>query len=149
MTKTKVLPVLGLVVLFMTINSGCCTIMSGNHQEVKVNSEPPGIVVTDSDGTSVTTPGVLTLSTKRNHTLTAKHPEYGEQQRVLKRKLNNWVFANLPLHYGIIGIPVDLLTGAYLELKPKSVTFTFEQENSQEPAENASPVEQPATDGEV
>ena len=107
------------------VSSGCATIMSGNQQKVPITSTPSGAVVSSENGQRITTPGFLILSTKKVHTLVATYPGCDKQQKALFKKLNNWVFADVFWDFGIITIPIDVISGAANELKPKEVYFDF------------------------
>jgi len=126
-----------LLSLAMMVCPGCATIMSGNQQEVPVTSSPPGATVT-CDGNTIITPGSITLSTKKAHTLVARYPGCEPQQITLVKKGNNWIFAGILWDLGIITIPIDLISGAACELKPKSVHFSFAATAIQ-PARNSFP----------
>jgi len=119
--------VLLLCSLVMLTGSGCCSIISGNKQKIPISSNPPGAKVTADNGTSIVTPGTLTLSTKIPHTLVAEYPGHEKQQQKLVKKLNNWIFLNILIDFGIISIPIDLISGAANELKPKEINFNFEE----------------------
>ena len=112
--------------LVMTV-SGCATIMSGNKQKIPVTSRPAGATVTCDNGTMIITPGSVILSTKEVHTLVATLPGYEPQQKALFKKLNNWVFADILWDFGIITIPIDLISGAACELQPKEVRFSLKK----------------------
>ena len=117
MKNKKTTLVLLLCSLVMLTGSGCCTIISGSTQDIPISSTPPGATVTADDGTSITTPGTLVLKRKTAHTLVAEYPGHEQQQKKLKKKLNNWVWGNI-LFGGIIGLAIDMVSGAVNELKP-------------------------------
>lgn len=105
--------------------SGCCTIMSGSTQAVLVSSDPPGAKVTVSNGTFIIAPGSLTLKRSEIYILVAEYPGHETQQQTLIKKLNNWVWLDPFIDFGIISIPIDVLTGSINELRPKEVHFNF------------------------
>jgi len=105
--------------------SGCCSIMCGNQQAVTISSDPPGAKVTADNGTTITTPGSIVLRTNETHMLVAEYPGYASQQQKFDKKLNNWIFANILIDFGIFSIPIDFMTGAANELHPKEVHFNF------------------------
>ncbi len=109
----------------MLTSSGCCSIMSGSTQKISISSTPVGAKVTADNGTSITTPGFIVLERKTKHTLVAEYPGRKTQQVQLEKKLNNWVWGNI-LIGGIIGIVIDMVSGAIDELQPKEVDFNFE-----------------------
>lgn len=117
--------ILAVLLCFAVVLSGCCTIMSGSTQRVKVSSEPSGAKVAADDGTTIVTPGAFTLVRKETHTLVAELPGYEPQTQQFVKKLNNWIFANILIDFGIISVPIDFLTGSADELHPKEVHFNF------------------------
>jgi hypothetical protein len=132
MKDKKTTLVLLLCSLVMLTGSGCSTIMSGSTQEIPISSTPSGAKVTADNGTSIVTPGSIVLKRKTAHTLVAEYPGYDQKQQKLEKKLNNWVWGNI-LIGGIIGLVIDMVSGAVNELKPKEVHFRFG-----EPAEESS-----------
>jgi len=114
-----------ILVLFIMCCPGCATIISGNQQEISVTSSPPGATVTCANGNIINTPGTVTLSTKKVHMLIATYPNCEPQQVMLRKKLNNWLFCDILWDFGIITIPIDLISGAACELAPKNVHFSF------------------------
>ena len=130
--------VMYLLSLAMFVCPGCATIISGNQQEVAITSIPRGATVTCDNGNIINTPGSVVLSTKKAHTLVASYPGCEPQQISLVKKMNNWIFADIIWDFGIITIPIDLISGAACELKPKSVHFSFAATAIQ-PARNSFP----------
>jgi hypothetical protein len=122
-----------ILVLFMIYCSGCASIISGNQQEISVTSSPSGATVTCANGNIIQTPGTVTLSTKKVHALVAKYPNCEPQQVMLRKKLNNWIFCGILWDFGIITIPIDLISGAACELEPKDVHFSFEHAERKKP----------------
>jgi|GEM_PF-2378450 len=120
--KNAVLIVIGLVCAL--VGSGCATIVSGRNQDIHVTSNPPGVKVKADNGVEVTAPGDVTLARNKPHTLLA-HCEGSEpQRRELECGVNGWLFGNI-LFGGLIGIVVDMASGAHGELSPKAVHFDF------------------------
>lgn len=125
MKDKKAIYLLLLCGLVMITSSGCCSIMSGSTQEIAISSTPPGATVTADSGTSITTPGSIVLRRNIRHTLVAELPGYKQQQVQLEKKLNNWVWGNI-LIGGLIGLVIDMVSGAIDELHPKEVHFQFQ-----------------------
>ena len=120
------------------LSQGCGTIMSGTTQDVWVSSNPQGIVVTAENGQSIITPGAITLKRKTEHTLTAKFykgktagmSDVIQQSKIIKQHMNwGWFFSNIIWDFGIISMPIDLISGGAYVLSPPSVHFTLKEEN--------------------
>jgi len=124
MKRSLVLLVMVLLVVSV-FSTGCCSIMSGSTQRVTISSDPPGATVKADDGTTIVTPGALTLVRKHEHTLVAEMPGHEPQQQKLVKKLNNWIWLNPIIDFGIFSIPIDFMTGSADELNPKEVHFNF------------------------
>jgi len=114
-----------LILCCMIPLGGCATIICGKHQTIPVSSDPPGARVTADDGTTITTPGQVTLRRGDKHTLVAEYPGMETQQINIDQRLNNWIWAGILLDFGIISIPTDFATGASNELTPGKVHFNF------------------------
>ena len=103
---------------------GCCTAITGNHQNVRVTSRPSGAKVTvSSTGDSITTPGSFDLVRNRDYILVAEYPGYEPQEKELKHKRQVWLLGNILL--GPIGMMIDSSNGASDKLTPKEVHFRF------------------------
>ena len=119
MMKKLQMLLLGLIILL----SGCCRIMTGTTQELPITSYPSGAKLTTTRGHSFSTPTTLYLPRKNEYTLTAEYPGYKTQSIALKRKWNNWLWANLLWDFGIITWPIDFISGSAYEFHPKNVHF--------------------------
>lgn len=104
---------------------GCCSIMSGSTQRVAITSIPSGAKVTSENNVTITTPGVITLTRKDAHTLTAELPGYKTCSLTFRHKWNGWLWADLMWDLGIISWPIDFGTGAAYTLTPESKCFRF------------------------
>ncbi len=143
-----------LVLLISLLCSGCASVVSGRHAEVKVFSNVPGAFVTihDQHGepvASTSTPGTVALRRQRGllrpkgYTATiAAHGHHTEQFEI-KQKINPWVYGNAGLlQLGLVGWAVDNATGAvwqpddtsyYRELTPISGAYSGPQLSAQPP----------------
>ena len=124
--KKQMLIMMMLIVVGMLIGvGGCCSIMSGSTQRVEVTSIPPGARVTADDGSVITTPGVITLTRKDAHILTAELPGYKTCLLTFHHKWNGWLQADLFWDFGIFSCPIDFASGAAYTLTPTSKCFRF------------------------
>jgi hypothetical protein len=113
--------------LTVLLDSGCATFVSGSHQDVHVTSDPPGVQVRADNGVTIDTPGDINLVRNKPHTLVATYENAEAQERELRSDLNGWFLGNILLG-GLIGMGVDLVSGAYATLSPETVHFDFTEE---------------------
>jgi hypothetical protein len=102
--------------------SGCASIMSGRHAEVRIESFPSNanVAIRDHRGLEVAslhTPGVARLKRNRQaflparYTATIEAPGYQPAQVPIGSTVNPWVLGNVLLG-GLPGLVVDGATGA-------------------------------------
>ncbi|MEM1300766.1 MAG: translation initiation factor 2 [Pseudomonadota bacterium] len=139
--------------------SGCATITRGTTSDVQFLSTPTGAAVTTSIGPACTTPCTLKFDRRDTFTATFKLGEQEKQVFVDTEIAGEGVAVSgvgNALLGGVIGVGVDVATGAGLNHTPNPVSVTFdtvptEAEASVESAteaESATEVES-ATDAET
>jgi hypothetical protein len=97
---------------------GCATIINGSTQSVTITSNPPGARVTVLPShEALVTPGEADLSRRRVHTVLFQLEGYQPATGYLDRTNSNVTLWNLVLG-GVIGMSVDLSTGAVFRLTP-------------------------------
>jgi len=116
-----------ITISLLMLLGGCCRIMTGTDQEIPVTSYPTGAKITTTNGQSFSTPTAIYLKRKKECTLTAEYLGYKTQSIILRRKWNNWLWADLFWDFGIISWPIDFITGSAYEFHPKNVHFTLEE----------------------
>ncbi len=125
-----------LIITLLLFVSGCATIVQGPYQEIKVTSDPPGAVVTDTAFMAWTiTPGVLNLKRCDPTTLTATLYGYEDEKIELKSSISPFIAGNaagelypwllFDLYPGIVTLIFDLSTGSPFELSPKECHFVM------------------------
>ena len=114
------------ICLFVLLDTGCATIVTGKYQTIMVTSDPPGVKVRAETGEYIETPGQFDLLRNKDHVLVATHPGADAQQRQIKHGLQGWFLGNILLG-GIIGGVVDLASGSSDKLTPSKVHFDFSQ----------------------
>jgi hypothetical protein len=117
--------ILALVAVWVA-GSGCATITSGGggDQTVKVVSDTPGAAVV-VDGYPVgAAPVEVKLKRKRTHTVEVQAPGYETTIFAVNSEFNPWVIGNV-VFGGLIGIVVDLSTGATSTLSPDKLTVNL------------------------
>lgn len=115
-----------IICIFVIAISGCCTIMSGRMQSLPIQSEPTGATVT-VNGTTYTTPATVQLDRKASfYEIKVEMPGFEPQIVTLYKTVNGWVFGNIVLG-GIIGIIVDVSTGAASKFTPSELDIKLMQ----------------------
>ena len=112
--------------LMALLLSGCATIVSGTNQKVSVTSQPSGAKVTADGKTTSITPTDFTLERKSDHTLEFSKEGYKNAVVMLKKTMNGMGFGNA-LVGGVIGIGVDMVSGADNKLIPERVDLKLEE----------------------
>lgn len=122
-TTTSALPsgrALLYVLLFLSVQ-GCGTILYGHHQDLMVNTEPPGAVARVGDQTCVT-PCTLVVPRKSRTIVIAK--DGGEREYDLDRRINFWATIVAGIWPGyFIGMITDFATGGAYDIQPFTATL--------------------------
>jgi hypothetical protein len=118
--------VISIIVLipFVFLTSGCCTLMKGNRQLVSINSEPTGAKV-KIDGLKGTTPYTADLSRGQDYVATISKEGYEDQQVQITKSFSAMaIFGNIL--WLLVGAVVDICTGSAYNLNPASVDVELE-----------------------
>lgn len=107
-----------LVVLSVT-NTGCATLINGTTQMIPVSSSPSGALVT-VNGQTRRTPCTLKLRRGRAYMVAVSMPGFVTQTRHLVRVPTDATIGNV-LVGGLIGMGIDVLSGAKYKLVPESL----------------------------
>lgn len=122
------------VVLVMVLLTGCASVVNGPRQKVQFSSEPTNAKVvvhslrTNKEDLIFTTPAVKELDREGEYTVTFVKEGYKKHEKEIKRGINLLLFGNAVIG-GIIGIVVDMSTGAAYRLTPNQVHAELEAEN--------------------
>lgn len=105
--------------------TGCATMIHGPLQKFVVTADPK-IAAVYVDGRHYgKTPIVIHMTRRKSHLLELKLDGYQTYQLTLKRKFDEWSFANI-MTGGIPGLAIDLLTGSIYKLTPKDIYPTLQ-----------------------
>ena len=116
------------LVAVLTLQTGCASIVGGKHQSVHVETNPPGASIkTFREDASGISPTDFVLKRKREHQLIIEKAGYKTKKVFVENEIRGWFWMNM-LSWGIIGILVDLATGAAYKLEPEDVVVTLEKE---------------------
>jgi len=132
------------LLLIIVFGSGCATIIHGTTQNIPVSSVPTGAKVTVDQSTAYTTPTVLDLPRKENHTLQISHEGYHTEVMQLQSVISGAVMGNLLLG-GLIGWGVDAASGGQYRLVPESVHITLRPIKASIIPERSTPTQEPGT----
>lgn len=100
--------------------NACATIMQGSKQNVGFASTPSGATIFVDGQNMGVTPASLSLARKQEHTVRIDLAGYQPYEMVLNRGVSGWVWGNL-VFGGLIGLVVDVTTGAMYKLTPEQV----------------------------
>ena len=118
------------VVLCVFILSGCATIFKGSDHQLRINSTPAAAKVVVKATNNIvffegTTPASTKVPKKNEYIVTISLSGYKDATvNVLKDGIEGWFWGNL-LCGGVVGIVVDLVTGAINKLSPDEISVSL------------------------
>jgi uncharacterized Fe-S cluster-containing radical SAM superfamily protein len=99
--------------------SGCASFVHGSRQEIGVSSAPYRATVRIDGTIRGLTPVVVELSRRQAHRIRIELDGYQPYEASITRNMSGWLFGNVLLGaWGIIGIVIDVGTGAMYTLSP-------------------------------
>lgn len=114
-----------LVVALALSTSACGLMFGGTHQNIPIQSTPPGLAFTTTPATvAQTTPTTLSLERRTPYVLSFSMPGYTSQQVELQRRVRGGIVF-LDILAFPIGVIVDAVTGAWYELRPGIVNVSL------------------------
>jgi len=106
--------------------SGCAKIASGKTQALPVNSKPSGATVI-VNGVRYRAPVTIRLDRRRpSHEIKAEMDGYAAQTILLKKGMNGWFVGNA-VFGGLVGVVVDIATGAVCKFYPTRLDFQLQK----------------------
>ena len=123
------MPVLTIVMLMAV---SCASIIHGSKQSVSFESSPAGATVEVFDAMGVSygvcdTPCSLDLKRKREYKVKITKAGYAPAEMVIQKTTDGWLWGNC-LIGGLLGIIIDLSTGAAYRLDPDQLQVTLSEE---------------------
>jgi len=114
-----------IVVGFLTTN--CASIFKGSNADIRVNSNPSGATIMINNINKGTTPQTMSLARNQNYTLTFKKDGYKDVNFEVVKKFDvaTTVVGNI-FSWSLLGIVVDVATGAAYSLTPADVQANFD-----------------------
>ncbi len=106
---------------------GCATIFKGSSADVRLNSQPAGASVFINEIDKGSTPQTLSLERDKDHILTFKKDGYEDVKVEINQKFDGatTILGNL-VSWALLGIVVDVATGAAYSLEPADVQANLE-----------------------
>lgn len=129
---------------------GCASVTRGWNEQVQFHSDPPEAQVRTSMGHVCVTPCTLQFGRKDEFTATFSKPGYETQQIMVVSKLVGTGavgFAGNLVVGGVVGMGVDVASGAALDHCPNPVTAILRQLGRGERAGDTSVLRQPSECG--
>ncbi len=102
---------------------GCGTIVQGTIQQIPISSNPSGARLLINDSTYMT-PAQVKLRRDIVYVATIEKDGFETQQVVITKSLSTLAYLNIPFGL-VIGLPIDLVTGAAYTLSPDAITVTL------------------------
>jgi len=101
---------------------GCATIFKGSKADINVNSQPSDATVYINGIDKGSTPQTMSLARGENHILTFKKDGYKDVKVEVNKKFDGatTILGNI-VSWALVGIVVDVATGAAYSLKPADV----------------------------
>tara|TARA_R110002124_G_scaffold286453_1_gene467403 strand:- start:18385 stop:18879 length:495 start_codon:yes stop_codon:yes gene_type:complete len=122
MTISKKFQVIPTLILIGILSISCATIFKGSSADVRVNSNPVGANIFINGIDRGVTPQMLSLKRNQNYLLTFKKEGYEDLNFEVFKKfdIGTTVVGNI-FSWGLVGIIVDVATGAAYSLTPADV----------------------------
>jgi hypothetical protein len=106
--------------------SGCASILDGARQRFEVRSQPPGAEVRLEGRVVGRTPIALELETERDYGISVSLAGATHRART-DRSLNVNCLWNLLVPGSVIGVLIDVATGAVWRFDPAALEFDFDE----------------------
>ncbi len=110
--------------LFLTLITGCASIVTGRDQTLTFNSEPDGATVTVAGKVVGKTPLSVQINKGKNQSLTFEKEGYKTYTTQLSTTMNPWFWGNIVIG-GLLGSTTDGASGAINEFSPDQYFVTL------------------------
>jgi hypothetical protein len=129
MFKLKNKYFVGICIFFISTSMiGCATIFKGSSADIRVDSQPSGASVYINGIDKGSTPQSLSLGRDEDHVLTFQKDGYEDVVVEVKKQFDGatTILGNI-VSFALIGIVVDVATGAAYSLEPADVQANLNQ----------------------
>ena len=112
-----------LISIHLTLSLGCSTIMKEEYEELYIETQPAGAIVSFENGMSCHTPCSLELERGENYQLSINKPGYQSVRKSISgSSWDGWLWGNLAFLFAMpIGIGVDFYTGYAYDFSPEKI----------------------------
>ena len=116
------------IILISSSMIGCATIFKGSKADINVNSQPSDATVYINGIDKGSTPQTLALDRGEDHILTFKKDGYEDVKVEINKKFDGatTILGNI-VSWALVGIVVDVATGAAYSLEPADVQANLNQ----------------------
>ena len=117
------------IIALAALCAACASITRGTTSQVQIQSDPPGAEARTSMGHLCTTPCTLQFARKDEFVVTISKPGYHTEEIPVTTRVAGSGMAGAAgnvLVGGVVGLTVDVATGATLEHYPNPVIATLE-----------------------
>ncbi len=122
MRNSVALLLMGLLVVAMSLTTGCATIVNGDMVSVPVYTTPPEAKISVA-GQELRSPATAQIPRgKGDFKMTIEKEGYKTGYVLLTQSLDGWLWGNILLG-GLIGLLVDFISGDAYDLEPELVNF--------------------------
>lgn len=104
--------------------SSCCTFVNGRHDDVAIRSSVPEASVYVDGVEKGKTPCAVEVKRTGEHKIEIQKAGYFPYQATTGRGVSWWLLGNAFIG-GIIGLPIDLVTGAWADVTPDEIDATL------------------------
>ena len=111
-------------VILLLIQFGCASMLSGRYQDLQIRSNPEHASVMVDGVAAGETPLVTKAKRSSKHEIQITKEGYIEEIRSTGKGTNPWFAGNI-LAGGIIGVLIDIATGAAYSVKPKEINVNL------------------------
>lgn len=104
--------------------SSCCSIVNGRHDEIEIRSSVPGSSVFVDGVEKAKTPCTVDVKRTDTHSIEIKKDGYHPYQAETSTSGSWWLLGNV-VAGGLIGVFVDICTGAWADVTPDEIDATL------------------------
>lgn len=126
--NNKMFKTLGVLLVSGVLFTNCATIFKGNSADIRVNSNPSGATISVNNVNMGVTPQTMSLKRNSGHVLTFSKDGYEDVVVEIEQKFDiaTTVVGNI-FSWALLGIVVDVATGAAYSLTPADVQANFDK----------------------
>ena len=110
-----------MLLVAVTVNAcGCATVVKGVYQPVTLTSSPSKAQIKVDGVDKGETPMVIKMKRAKSHTVQFDKEGYQSHEAAVVKRTSGWIWGNIFIG-GLIGLVIDLITGASNNLEPDNI----------------------------